>query len=491
MAPTSFWKTGLLLFLFVLLLSVPQAALLPLLDRDEPRFAEASREMLQSGDIVVPTFNHAPRYAKPPLIYWCQALSFAAFGENAFAARLPSLLATAGTALLLFAWGLSLGSRCIGMIAALAYAFCFQAMQQGRVATADALLIFFMTLTVFAGGKLLALVKTTETRPWHFWGVILTLGFAGGFLAKGPEAWLPILPLLICARSCGWRVLFSFAAIFLLGLFIVSWWAIPAYLRTDGAYWQEGLGHDVGDRMVGGDFQGHGVSSFGWYLLLLPLYLLTFWLSALPWSPLLLTHGKKLFASWKPDATDSYLLLNVGLIFLVFSLMVTKLPHYTLPAFPFLALFFARRWIASNLSPVLPTQLTGGFGLILAVLVFVAVPVVGLYQVTPSPVGELVREAGDALTPDTEFGLIDFQEPNAIWEMRRVVYSPAYFPPLEKVIPFLSQSGPRAVILSTPLWQQLHADADPSWKIYRARGWNAAKGALIDLTLVVNSGAGQ
>src|SRR5579859_5012876 len=121
---------GLFVFLVVLLLALPQAALLPLLDRDEPRFAEASREMLQSGNFIVPTFNHEPRYAKPPLIYWCQALSFEIFGENAFAARLPSLLATAGATTVLYAWGVELGSECIGMIAALGFAFCLQTMQQ-------------------------------------------------------------------------------------------------------------------------------------------------------------------------------------------------------------------------------------------------------------------------------------------------------------------------------------------------------------------------
>jgi 4-amino-4-deoxy-L-arabinose transferase-like glycosyltransferase len=81
--PAWTWRTGVLLFVVVLLLAVPQAALLPLLDRDEPRFAEASREMLQSGNFVVPTFDHAPRYAKPPLIYWAQAGAFKVFGENA------------------------------------------------------------------------------------------------------------------------------------------------------------------------------------------------------------------------------------------------------------------------------------------------------------------------------------------------------------------------------------------------------------------------
>ena len=54
--------------------------------------------MIQSGNYVIPTFNGQPRYAKPPLIYWCQTVCFRVLGENAFAARLPSLLATAGTA---------------------------------------------------------------------------------------------------------------------------------------------------------------------------------------------------------------------------------------------------------------------------------------------------------------------------------------------------------------------------------------------------------
>ncbi len=159
------WRLSLLLFLAILLLSIPQAALMPLLDRDEPRFAEATREMIQSGNIVVPTFNNAPRYAKPPLIYWCQAVSFTIFGENAFAARLPSLLATAGTAWLLFAWCVRLGSVGIGFSAAVSYALCLQTIQQGRVATADALLIFFMTLTAFAGWKIDSAQSRRQLQP--------------------------------------------------------------------------------------------------------------------------------------------------------------------------------------------------------------------------------------------------------------------------------------------------------------------------------------
>jgi 4-amino-4-deoxy-L-arabinose transferase-like glycosyltransferase len=477
------WRKALLLFLAVLALALPQAALLPLLDRDEPRFAEASREMLQSGNYIVPAFNHAPRYAKPPLIYWCQTISYRLLGENALAARLPSLLATAATACLLLTWGTRLGSEEMGLGAALSYAFCLQTVQQGRVATADALLIFFMTLTAFAGWQIIRPKASDRTR--YICLVVLVLGLAGGFLAKGPEALLPLFPLLWCARNAGRGVIAGVLASFIASLALVLLWAIPAYIETNGAYWKVGLGHDVMDRMAGGNFQGHGASSFGWYLIGVPLYLLLFWPSSLPWSPLLLVHRRKLFGTRKPDLTDAYLLLNAGLIFVIFSLMVTKLPHYTLPAFPFLALLFARRWFSSGLGLAWLINLGWIAGIVFALLAAVVVPIALANHATPSPVGELVRAAHDSLTPATEFALVDFQEPNAIWEMRRVVHGYGDTIPATKVVAFLNEPGPRAVLLSTALWQQLRAGTDPAWKAVEARGFNAAKGRFVDLTLIV------
>src|SRR2546423_2314533 len=62
-------------------------------DRDEPRYAQTSRQMLQSGDWVVPRLYDEPRTAKPPLIYWLQAACMSGLGDNSFAARLPSAVA--------------------------------------------------------------------------------------------------------------------------------------------------------------------------------------------------------------------------------------------------------------------------------------------------------------------------------------------------------------------------------------------------------------
>ena len=470
-------RLGLILFLAFLALSLPQAALLPLLDRDEPRFAEAAREMIQSGNYVVPTFNGQPRYAKPPLIYWCQTVAYRLLGETAFAARLTSLLATAATALLLVTWGMKLGSAQVGAGAGLLYAFCFQTVQQGRVATADALLIFFMTLTAFTGWKILHPKEPGRVPAVCF--IVLALGFAGGFLAKGPEALLPLLPLLWCARGAGRGVITAIVVSFLAGLALVLLWAIPAYVETKGDYWRVGMSEGVGQRMVTG-LQGHGASGIGGYFVTLPLYLLLFWISALPWSPLLLIHRKKLFTGWKPDLTDSYLLLNAALIFVVFSLMVTKLPHYTLPAFPFLALAFARRWESVGLPKCRLTQIGWITGGAFVFLTAVIVPIAIMNDATPSPVGALVRVAEKTLTPDTQFAVVDFQEPNTVWESRSVIKGYRESIRASEVMTYLSQPGPHAVLLSTELWMRLAPgvdsyDGDPRWKLFDVRGVNAAK----------------
>ena len=228
-------------------------------------------------------------------------------------------------------------------------------------------------------------------------------------------------------------------------------------------------------------------------MLSLPLYFLLFWIGALPWSPLLVIHRKKLFTAWKPDRTEVYLLLNSALIFLVFTLMATKLPHYTLPAFPFLALLLARRLHETGLSPRLMTKLGWIFGIGFGAMTLLGAPLVLWLNATPSPTGGLVRNACAALTPQTKFALVDFQEPNAIWEMRRVCTAYGEFIPESGVLTYLQQPGPRAVVLSSDAWQRVRDGADPAWKTFEERGWNTAKGwdsakgslAFIDLALVV------
>ncbi|HEX8077956.1 MAG TPA: glycosyltransferase family 39 protein, partial [Chthoniobacterales bacterium] len=127
-------RNFVLVFVGALLLNLAGTWTIPLVDRDEPRFAEASREMRERGDFVIPYFNDKYRFDKPAFIYWTQIASYRAFGENDFAARFPSAVAAALTALLLFAWGRRLGSERVGWWAAIIFTLCLQTFVHGKAA---------------------------------------------------------------------------------------------------------------------------------------------------------------------------------------------------------------------------------------------------------------------------------------------------------------------------------------------------------------------
>src|SRR5947208_16331484 len=102
------------------------------MDRDEPRFAEGSCEMLHTKDFLIPRFNADYRFDKPPLIYWCQAACYRLLGDNAFAARLPSVFFTIATATLLFGWGCRLANGPVGFRAAIFLITSLQVLIHGR-----------------------------------------------------------------------------------------------------------------------------------------------------------------------------------------------------------------------------------------------------------------------------------------------------------------------------------------------------------------------
>ena len=137
---------------------------LPLIDRDEPRFAEASREMIERGNYIVPYFNNQLRLDKPPLTYWAQVASYHIFGENDFAARFPSAIAAALTALLIFAWGRRMGGEKLGWWAAIIFTLSLQTFVHAKAAVADMWLVLFMTLAHWAGYELFGQFERQRQR---------------------------------------------------------------------------------------------------------------------------------------------------------------------------------------------------------------------------------------------------------------------------------------------------------------------------------------
>jgi hypothetical protein len=157
-----------------------------LIDRDEPRFAEASREMGERHDFIVPFFNGEYRFDKPPLTYWAQLTSFQVFGTNDFAARFPSSVAAALTAVALFYWGRRLGrGDRPGWYSAAIFTLAFQVVEHAKAAVADMWLVLFrIARPEIAEGS-----RRFETlSPSRM--VVSLLRFAGHGLSRQRTDWL-------------------------------------------------------------------------------------------------------------------------------------------------------------------------------------------------------------------------------------------------------------------------------------------------------------
>ena len=465
---------------------------LPLIDRDEPRFAEASREMIERSNYVVPYFNNQFRFDKPPLAYWAQAGSYRLFGENDFAARFPSALAAALTALSIFAWGSRIGGSNLGWWASIIFTLSLQTFLHAKAAVADMWLVLFVTLAHWAGYELLrdslgaqsqvslvrpAVAAYQYRTPW-WWVFYLSLAFA--FLAKGPIGWVPLLTILstrifLSEPKLNQRFQFLFGSFLMLA--IVAFWGIPALVRTHGQFFVVGIGrHVVGRSFV--SMEGHGANSFGMYLLLLPFYFVTIFIGFFPWSIKLPWLTKKLWH--RRDKIDNYLTTGVAIIFIIFTLVKTKLPHYTLPAFPLIALLLARRLTTESSARFLRNCAIASVSVYLAIA-FAVPPFAARFF----PAYQLYQESRDYLRPDMEFGAIDFNEPSLVWYFRGRVRE--FLTPLNssRMADFMVKPGPRLLIAPTSLATTVFANHPENWKIFSTRGFNIAKGKRVDLTLIL------
>ncbi len=483
------------IFAFALALHLCGTWTLPLIDRDEPRFSEASREMLQRGDWILPTFNNAPRYDKPPLTYWCQMIFYKIFGETDTAARLHSALFTALTALAVFGFCARLHGERAAWCAALAYTLCLQVMVQAKAAVADMPMVFFVALAAWAGWELLA--QPSKKWWWIFYGAL-----ALGFLAKGPVAWLPVGGVLIyakCKRIHCINGAFKFHLGLPLVLLLVAIWGVPALVKTHGEFFSVGIGKHVVERSFV-PMEGHGGGGALTYLATLPLYFVAVFASFFPWSLL----ARKTFLRLKKSRTDSdlYLLCGIALTFAVFSLVKTKLPHYTLPAFPLLACLVAPH--LAEMKPSLFAKFAAGMTLLNLALAFFAVPIIALSASTASfikesfvqksfaafppiaenyllPINQISAEVN--LPPQAEFASVDYDEPSQIWYFRRRLQTWHTLLQPGEVAGFMGMPGPRLCVLPAEIAATIPMAGE--WETKNFHGKNIANGKNLSLTMLL------
>ena len=382
------WQHIALLCLLTLALILPGFSSLPIIDRDEARYAQASIQMVETGDYVNIKFQDQARHKKPAGIYWLQSGVIHLFGgadaksniRQLWMHRLPSLLG-ALLAVIMSYWGCAkIIDRQFAFISAALLASSLLFIFEGHIAKTDAVLCG-LSATLFAA--LLALqaqfrehhdqssrdskhqyapqndiyksnkiLQKPRFPIWLFW---TALGLS--IMIKGP-----ILAAIIILCLASYRIFtgsLAWARPLLYGpaiiVFVMLWlpWTIYIYIHTDGGFLRTSLGHDLGGKLF--SVQEKHAGPPGYHLALLSVML---WPASLFIWPALFYAVRVIWQDWqarKPKAapqTQSRLVVKSkeGLVlafmwitpfWLILELMPTKLPHYSLPVFPAFCLIIA------------------------------------------------------------------------------------------------------------------------------------------------------
>lgn len=330
-----------------------------IMDSDEAFYAQAGREMVETGDWVTPRYNGEYRFEKPVLFYWLVALAYLPAGAGEFAARLPSALAGLGLVLAAFAcarrWYDDDTALLAGAVAATSFAFVGWA----RQALPDLALACFITAATWAAFEALVVPRAGGGRR-RGWLAAAGVALAAGFLTKGPVG--VVLPALAVGPPALWRGLSAggpgrplarlaadvglLAAICL--ALTLPWFAAmtathgPAYLER--FFIDENVERFATDRY-------NDPRPFWYYL---PIVIG----GLLPWSPLMVVF-------WRPvrgvlagirrlGAAEVRLALWALAPLLFYSLSIGKQPRYVLPVLAPLAILLARgvsRTLARQAAP--------------------------------------------------------------------------------------------------------------------------------------------
>jgi 4-amino-4-deoxy-L-arabinose transferase-like glycosyltransferase len=337
-------RAAAFLILCGFLLFLPGFFNIPAVDRDEARFAQATKQMVESGDFVDIRFQDDVRYKKPVGIYWLQAAAVetaSALGLpgaplRIWLYRIPSLAGAIGAVLLTYWTALAFVTRRGAIFAALIMGSSVLLGVEARLAKTDAMLL----LTVVAAMGALARVYLSWQRgedpvhpPWS-WPAIFWTALAGGILLKGPLilmfAALTIVTLAILDRGAAW--LWRLRPIWGLTwmLVLVLPWFIAIFWRAGDTFFADSIGGDMLSKLAAQE--SHGAPP--------GVYLLLFWVTFWPGAPL---AGLAAPAVWRArrEPGAQYLLAWLVPSWILFELVLTKLPHYVLPLYPAIAILTA------------------------------------------------------------------------------------------------------------------------------------------------------
>ncbi len=333
-------KTALIIFFLSLFIYLLGNGSHGLWDRDEPRYAVATRHMVSTGDWIIPHFNDQIRYDKPILIYWMMALPMKISGMTDAGARFNSGLMGAFRNVAIFYLALAVGCRKRGaIVATVISAVSPLLLILSKASIIDSTLSLFVVLSM-----LLFWLQEQRGFDWKrhifFWALVALMG-----LVKGPPG--PAVVFMGILAYKGWNlisapaekdpflpessphgnapnVLIRLATGFVVFLIVGMPWVLLAWQYNNGEFFKVSFGTHVVERSQT-QMEGHG----GPIVYYIPIVIavsfpfIGFLFEAIGWSRgFLKTRSMRFLWSWIVPG------------FIMFSVVQTKLPHYIAPLMP-------------------------------------------------------------------------------------------------------------------------------------------------------------
>lgn len=292
----------------------------PLLDPDEPVYAETAREMLETGDFLSPRIFGDYWYDKPPMYYWLVAIAQFIFGDSEFAARFPAALMACATSVMLYVGTTRIFGERAGFWSAMILTSCIEFFYMGKAAVTDTTLLFFMT------GALLAFMNR------RYWLMYICMALAT--LTKGPIGIVfpgAIIFLYLLAMGQLREILrMHVVRGLLLYLLIASPWYYAMYTVHGMEFINTFLGFHNITRFTTAE---HANRVTFWY------YIPVLILGLFPWIGMLPQAIKASIQDSRIDDMRSLLFFHIWwvFVFIFFTICKTKLVSYILPLFPALA----------------------------------------------------------------------------------------------------------------------------------------------------------
>jgi len=332
------------MLVFVSLLAfLPGFFQIPPVDRDEAYFAQATKQMIETGDYVDIRYQDDVRYRKPVGIYWLQAAvvnTASALGlpdarTTIWLYRVPSLIGAVGAVLATYWCALAFVSRRGAVLAALMMMASTILGVEARLAKTDAVLLFTVVLAMSVLARVYLAPRRNGPRPGLGLLAVFWTALAVSILVKGPlilmVVGLAAASLCVLDRSARWLLaLRPLPGIAWLLLLVLPWF-IAIYLRVGSQFLVGSVGGDMLAKVANSQ-ETHGAPP--------GLYLVLFFATFFPASML---AGLAAPAVWavRREPAARFLLAWLVPSWIVFEVVVTKLPHYVMPLYPAIAILIA------------------------------------------------------------------------------------------------------------------------------------------------------